>query len=61
MFNLCGLCPQQVDGCFLDEDEKRAVKKSWEFLNADWLKVIDYLLFYFLLKLLESYQILIVL
>ncbi|KAF3576522.1 hypothetical protein DY000_02030391 [Brassica cretica] len=27
-----------VDGCFLDEDEKRAVKKSWEFLNADWLK-----------------------
>ncbi|CAF1797910.1 transcription factor IIIB 60 kDa subunit [Brassica napus] len=27
-----------VDGCFLDEDEKRAVQKSWEFLNADWLK-----------------------
>ncbi|WZZ47950.1 hypothetical protein YC2023_048057 [Brassica napus] len=27
-----------VDGCFLDEDEKRAVKKSWEFLNAEWLK-----------------------
>ncbi|XP_056845890.1 transcription factor IIIB 60 kDa subunit isoform X1 [Raphanus sativus] len=27
-----------VDGCILDEDEKVAMKKSWEFLNRDWLK-----------------------
>ncbi|KAJ4900941.1 Cyclin/Brf1-like TBP-binding protein [Raphanus sativus] len=27
-----------VDGCILDEDEKVAIKKSWEFLNRDWLK-----------------------
>ncbi|KAF3555473.1 hypothetical protein F2Q69_00010265 [Brassica cretica] len=27
-----------VDGCFLDENEKRAMKESWEFLNQDWLK-----------------------
>ncbi|CAH8386961.1 unnamed protein product [Eruca vesicaria subsp. sativa] len=28
----------EVDCCFLDEDEKPAVKASWEFLNAEWLK-----------------------